>query len=236
LVVDAGSGFTPQPVPTSTSGIPLVQPTNVPTLGATIVVVSTPIPVTTPNMGPTAASGIPERTICDPTTAGRCQNITAGGSGMVQLTNGTSGLETGSPTDNGSQSGTTLYVSAFCLAYNGSTADRCRKDTYAAGPMWFSDGGSATAAIAAGAGPNVIKGTPGRLTGILITVAGSTGNDTFYDNASACSGTILAIADGTTALATAIAGYVVPINKFVAANGITECGTSLSPAVTVGYF
>lgn len=100
----------------------------------------------------------------------------------------------------------------------------------------ITDGGSSTATIAAAtAGPTVIKSTPGFLSVILITTAGTTGTETFYDNASACSGTIIGIANGTTAQATAIAGYFLKIGM-AAANGITACGGTLSPALTVGFY
>lgn len=125
------------------------------------------------------------------------------------------------------------------LAYNGATWDRFRKDSYAAGPLWVTPGGgnNAAVAIAAGtAGPSVVKGSAGRLARVVITTAGSTGTETFYDNASACSGTVIGVIAGTTALATAVAGAPPYALDMYAANGITGCGGTGSPGVSVGYF
>jgi hypothetical protein len=97
-------------------------------------------------------------------------------------------------------------------------------------------GGTSTATIgAATAGPTVIKASAGTITRALITTAGTTGTETFYDNASACSGTIIGIVPGTTAVTTAVSGTSMPF-EFAAANGITACGGTGSAAVTVGFF
>jgi hypothetical protein len=96
-------------------------------------------------------------------------------------------------------------------------------------------GASKATIAAATAGPTVIKATAGVLSLYLITTAGTTGTETFYDNASACSGTVIGIANGTTALAAAIAGYYQKLDV-VAANGITACGGTLSAALTVQYY
>lgn len=60
----------------------------------------------------------------------------------------------------------------------------------------------------------VVKAAAGRLVKVIVTVAGSGGTLTVYDNASAASGTILYSVAGTTALGT-IADLDIP-----AANGI----------------
>ena len=124
-----------------------------------------------------------------------------------------------------------------CAAFNGTTWDRCRKDTYAAGPQWMTAGGSTTATVAAAsAGPNVIKASAGRLARAVITTAGTTGTVIFYDNASACSGTIIGEIAGTTALAGNVAGSAPMQFDMPAVNGITECGGTGSAAVTLSYY
>jgi hypothetical protein len=130
------------------------------------------------------------------------------------------------------------YSNSQNLAWNGSFWDRVRKDSYAAGPLWMTSGGSsaAVAIAAATSGPTVIKASAGRLSRVLITTAGTTGTETFYDNASACSGTVIGIIPGTTALATAVAGAAPYLFDMFAANGITGCGGAGSPGVSVGYF
>jgi hypothetical protein len=98
-------------------------------------------------------------------------------------------------------------------------------------------GGKTTSgAITAGlAGPTVIKASAGVLVSGLITTAGTTGTVILYDNASACSGTIIGEVAGTTALATMVAGAP-PIKwDMIAVNGITACGGTGSAAITVGY-
>jgi hypothetical protein len=138
--------------------------------------------------------------------------------------------------DGGATSNNSTYAVDQLFSFNGTGWDRNRKDTYAAGPQWFTTGGSTKTAIAAAtAGPTVLKATAGRLSSFLITTAGTTGTETFYDNASACSGTVIGIANGTTAQAGAIAGYFQLID-LVATNGITACGGTLSPALTVGFY
>jgi hypothetical protein len=97
-------------------------------------------------------------------------------------------------------------------------------------------GGSKTTAIAAAtSGPTVIKASAGRLVRVLITTAGTSGTETFYDNASACSGTVIGIAQGTTAVAGNVAGTILFLEN-PAANGVTACGGTGSAAVTVSYY
>jgi hypothetical protein len=124
-----------------------------------------------------------------------------------------------------------LYVQGFTFAYNGASYDSIRKDTYTAGPLWATEGGStATAIAAAAAGPTVIKATAGRLSTVLTTVTGTTTPVTFFDNASACSGKIIGLIP-----AASVAGTIVKID-LVAALGITACGGTLSPGLTVGFY
>jgi hypothetical protein len=142
------------------------------------------------------------------------------------------------PSDALANSGTALQTVSQLSGFNGSSWDRLHKDAYTAGPLWTATGGSATsAAIAASTtGPTVIKATGGRIASALITAAGTTGTETFYDNSSACAGTVIGIVPGTTAVATAVVGSA-PIGfNFVAVNGITGCGGTGSPGMTIGYF
>jgi hypothetical protein len=86
---------------------------------------------------------------------------------------------------------------------------------------------------AAAAGPVVLKNNSGYYAGSIVTTAGTTGSVTLYDNASACSGTILDVVPGTTSNASATAGYraanlLIPFN-----NGLTACGGTGSAALTI---
>jgi hypothetical protein len=167
-----------------------------------------------------SASGTLATATCQTTAATSCANVqafSADGQSLGAVNN--------------------VGVTASEALYNGSTWDRMRKDTYAAGPAWVTTGGGSTSfAITAGlAGPTVIKASAGRLVSFLITTAGTTGTETFYDNASACSGNVIGIANGTTSQATAIAGFQQALN-YTATAGITACGGTGSPALTVGYF
>jgi hypothetical protein len=91
-------------------------------------------------------------------------------------------------------------------------------------------GGLTNATIAAGtAGPQAIKASAGRLVSVLITTAGST-SETFYDNPSACSGTIIGVTPAITSL-----GQTYVFNN-PGVTGITACGTvTTSPGLTVNY-
>lgn len=143
----------------------------------------------------------------------------------------TAGADAASNTING------LNSLSYNLAFNGTTWDRLRKDTYAVGPLFVATGGSTTnVAITAGvAGPVVVKGSAGRIMRALITTAGTTGNVTIFDNASACSGSVIGVIPGTTADATAAVGKSYDI-EMPAAAGITACGAAGSPAATVSFY
>lgn len=91
------------------------------------------------------------------------------------------------------------------------------------------DGGTLTAAVAAGAGgAGVVKAAAGRLCRIIVTTLG-TAAMTFYDNASAASGTALFVIP-----ASAAAGTIYNL-QMPAANGIYAGGAANTPAVTVAY-
>lgn len=99
------------------------------------------------------------------------------------------------------------------------------------GEKWITPGGSQTAAIAAGTGTAavVVKDTAGRLCKVLVTAAGSAAL-TFYDNASAATGTVIGVIP-----ATAVAGDLYTLD-IPAANGIVAGQVSGSPAATVSYY
>ena len=127
-----------------------------------------------------------------------------------------------------------LYTVSQNEFYNGANLTRQWGDT--TGVSWTTTGGRYNAGIAAAtSGPTVIKASAGRLAKVLITTAGTTGTETFYDNASACSGRVIGVAAGTTANAAAVAGYTYELSM-PAANGITACGGTGSAAVTVSYW
>lgn len=88
-----------------------------------------------------------------------------------------------------------------------------------------------TAAIAVAAATTVIKAAPGRVVSALVTTAGSGAGDNaiIYDNASAGSGTILAVISGAAAVAAQVS------IDLPAANGITVVNVSNGPAFTLGY-
>jgi hypothetical protein len=125
-----------------------------------------------------------------------------------------------------------LSTQSLSYAFNGTSWDRFRKDNYAAGPAWMTSGGVVlTVPIAAAtSGPTVIKASQGRLARVLVTTQGTTTAETFYDNPSACSGTIIGVIPVTATVGTV---YQIDLG---ANTGITACGGTLSPAVTVGYF
>jgi hypothetical protein len=87
-----------------------------------------------------------------------------------------------------------------------------------------------TATVAAGAGTTVIKGAPGRLCRVVVTAGGTASdNITIYDNASAGSGTPLAVIPGGGA-----AGQIFTLD-LPAVNGITAVNVASGPAATIGY-
>lgn len=91
-----------------------------------------------------------------------------------------------------------------------------------------STGGASTAAVAAAAAAAAIKASAGRLHRVLVTTAG-TASLTFYDNASAASGTILGFIP-----ANAAAGTIYDL-QMPAANGIWCASGTNTPAITVSY-
>lgn len=91
-------------------------------------------------------------------------------------------------------------------------------------------GGTTTATVAAGVGTTVVKASLGRLCRVVVTVAGSTGALTFYDNATTGSGTVLAVVPGSAAVGTA---YDV---QMPAALGIVAVGATGSVGATVSFY
>lgn len=89
--------------------------------------------------------------------------------------------------------------------------------------------GTATLAIGAAAGTVVVSSRPGRLIRVVVTTAGTTGAVTFFDNASAASGTVLGVVPGSAAL-----GSVFEL-KMPTANGLVASAAAASAAVTVCY-
>lgn len=89
-------------------------------------------------------------------------------------------------------------------------------------------------AVATGAGNTVVFARAGFVASVNITVAGTTGNTTCYDNATTNSGNIVAIINGTTAQAANVAGVIIPINRWVVA-GLTCAGAASSPAFLTGF-
>lgn len=83
--------------------------------------------------------------------------------------------------------------------------------------------------VAVSGSPTVVKNSAGFLSGVLVTAAGTNQSITFYDNASAASGTIIGIVPSG-----ATVGQYFPFNM-PAVNGITASGNANNPAVTVAY-
>lgn len=99
-------------------------------------------------------------------------------------------------------------------------------DTFA---LQEANGGRNTTPVAAGTVANtVIKGTPGRIGKVVVTVLG-TNPLSIYDNATTNSGTIL-----LTIPASAPAGSIYDV-QFPAAAGITVAGNAANPGVTIGW-
>ncbi len=122
-----------------------------------------------------------------------------------------------------------MFSLPFNLAYNGSSWDRIRKDSYANGPLWMTSGGGTLTATAAAAGTTPIKASAGRLCKVLVTTLG-TAQLTFYNNASAASGTIIGIVPANTALGTII------VFDMPASLGITGDYLTNSPATTTAFW
>jgi hypothetical protein len=86
-----------------------------------------------------------------------------------------------------------------------------------------------TQTVNAAGGVQSLKGGPGRLMKILVTVAPTTNPVTVYDNASAASGVVLAIIPAAT-----VAGTVYDVN--LPANlGITVNGAAAAGSLTVAW-
>ncbi len=156
------------------------------------------------------ASGATSNSVCDPTTASQCAPVKT------------------APADGTSNTTSVLGTQAFVMCYNGTTWDRCRKDSYAAGPVWVTTGGSTTVNVPTNA-TTVVKASAGRLARILVTTLGA-GTLNCYDNASTGSGTVI----GTVAASAAI-GTVEQIDM-PAANGITCVSSATGPVATVSFY
>ena len=122
---------------------------------------------------------------------------------------------------------TGLAVGAQCFAFNGSTEDRCRKDTYAAGPNWTTNGGSLDTPIATNT-TTTIKTGAGRLAKILVTSTG-TGTGNCYNNTSA-GGTIIAAIPASAAVGT-VYDLQMPYTT-----GLTCISATSGPGFTVSYW
>jgi len=158
-------------------------------------------------------------------------NVNANGVGRVTLYNTTGSLGVGviGGFSSGQAGGNMLEVSAFCGAIGaGGNWDPCRKDPYAAGPLWTTTGGSTTASVPSNA-TTVVKASAGRLARILVTTLGA-GTLTCYDNATTGAGTII----GNVAASAAV-GTVEPLDM-PAANGITCVSSATGPVATVSFY
>lgn len=86
-----------------------------------------------------------------------------------------------------------------------------------------------TQAIAAGASTTTLKAGPGRVCKVSVTAAGTASDNlTIYDNASAGSGTVIAVIPGGGTLQV----YDISLPAF---SGITVVNVASGPAVTVGW-
>jgi hypothetical protein len=141
--------------------------------------------------------------------------------------------------DNESQNDQALLTENFNMNWNPGAGSWQRQysDPFTGGPSWHTDGGSGTTAIAAATtGPTIVKASAGRLAHVTITAAGTTGNVTIYNNATACSGAILAVIPGTSNAATnGQLGTDFDFQKY-ASNGIAVCGAAASAGISVTYF
>lgn len=90
-------------------------------------------------------------------------------------------------------------------------------------------GGDQTAPINAGAtGPQVVKGSPGRLARVVLAAANGAAAITIYDNASAASGTVIGVIAASAAAG--VYDFQMPAKL-----GITVGGAATNPAMAVGY-
>lgn len=89
--------------------------------------------------------------------------------------------------------------------------------------------GNATSAIAAGAtSPTVIKATAAILARVLVTALG-TAAMSFYDNASAASGTVIGVVPANSQVGSVFT-FLMPC-----VNGIVASGNAANPGVTVSW-
>ena len=87
-----------------------------------------------------------------------------------------------------------------------------------------------TAAVASAAGTTVVKASAGRLVKVIYTAGGTaTFNITLYDNASAGSGTVLAVIPGGGTVGSSVT------LDLPALNGITAVNVATGPAVVIGF-
>jgi hypothetical protein len=147
--------------------------------------------------------------------------------GSVILGIGTAGIP--STITDGTGPLSVLPTLNYVKAWNGTNWDRIRKDSYANGPQWMTSGGGTLAAVAAAAGTTAIKASAGRLCRVLVTTLG-TAQLTFFNNASAASGTIIGIVP-----ASVLAGTLINVDM-PASLGITGDFLTNSPAVTVAFW
>lgn len=90
-------------------------------------------------------------------------------------------------------------------------------------------GGESLLPITAGAtGAQPVKASPGRLGRVVLAAANGAAAITFYDNASAASGTVIGVIAASAAAG--VYDFQMP-----ARNGITFTGAATNPALTVGY-
>ncbi len=115
----------------------------------------------------------------------------------------------------------------YALAFNGTSWDRIRKDSYANGPLWTTTGGSAYATVASAATANAVKTGAGRLIRAIVTATG-TGVATFYDGLTATGNVIGAIA--------ASAGLGAYTFDIPFTTGLTVVSATSGPALTFTYY
>jgi len=133
---------------------------------------------------------------------------------------------------NAISSGTVTGILA-CNTANGSTGSQVTVGNSPSpadglGNPMIGSGGTATTSVASGA-TTVIKGSPGRIYGMLVTTAGTTNGFTCYDNATTGSGKVLAGFINTAPIFSSF-----PLQPY-AANGITCVSGASGPVVTVLY-
>jgi hypothetical protein len=112
-------------------------------------------------------------------------------------------------------------------AGSGPTYDRQGNGALLVQPL---SGGTATAAVAAGAGTTTISTAMGRFCRVLITTAGTgTGGVEFYDSATVAIGTVVGYIPATVAIGT-LFSFEMPL-----ANGLTVAVPANGPGMTVSY-